>query len=78
VRIRARYPRPGNRHERQRQLSGLLAKDNVTRAGNSGVASELRDRARANTERFVTNLYTSMGYDHVMVVFDQPSPRAAA
>lgn len=40
--------------------------------------SELRNRAEANTTTFVQGLFASMGYQHVTVVFDQPSPAAAA
>jgi hypothetical protein len=40
--------------------------------------TELRDRARANTEAFVRNLYAGAGYEHVTVVFDQPATGQAA
>lgn len=40
--------------------------------------TELRDRAQANTETFVTNLFTGAGYQHVTVLFDAPAPGGAA
>ncbi len=40
--------------------------------------SELRDRARENTEAFVTGLVEALGYDDVTVVFETPDGETAA
>lgn len=40
--------------------------------------TELRDRAEANTRKFVEGLYAGAGYAKVTVVFDQPAAGAAA
>lgn len=40
--------------------------------------TELRDRAEANTRSFVTGLFADAGYQHVTVVFDQPTSADAA
>jgi hypothetical protein len=40
--------------------------------------TELRTRAEANTRAFVEDLFTSAGYEKVIVVFDAPSSGAAA
>jgi len=44
-----------------------------TKLAETADKTELRDRAETNTRSFVQGLFSAAGYQHVTVVFDQPS-----
>ena len=53
---------------------GELYRITEAKLADAAAASDLRDRAAANTERMLRDVLGRLGYDDVIVVFEKPAP----